>query len=156
MAGQPMRAPRRKPEMTLAGSLTAGTPSADADIVQSPNSRRVDLPVREPGASDMPAPAPGVVESVDKAMSDFASQLASNLAPQPGITVQSFIRPRPEPEIDLVACGLRVPRYVREAVRLGALTMHVREQEILARALRAYAPLQEALAMTYRQARGDS
>lgn len=151
MAGQRMRKPEPLDDATEA-EAPASTPTESADTVQSPNARRVPLTERrKPGASGM-ARGPALPEKAEQAVSDFVSRLGNELAAKQDISLDDLIRSRPAPERDLVQCGYRLPRYVREAVRLVALARHVPEQDIVTRAILADPDLKRALEKTYQRA----
>jgi hypothetical protein len=56
------------------------------------------------------------------------------------IPLSALMRPRVDPELDLVAAGIRLPRYVKEALRLASVIDGSPEQRIVAEALKGYLP----------------
>ncbi len=69
------------------------------------------------------------------------------------IALAALMSPQVDPELDLVAAGIRLPRYVKEALRLAAVIGRGQEQRIVAEALKAYLP-GELLDEAYRAAAG--
>ena len=122
MAGRRMKV--EPMEDTTGSEAPAGTPAPTADIVQSPNGRRGDLTQRVPGASSA---------QVEHTVSDFVTKLGNEQPTNGDEALALLIRDQPDPERDLVQCGYRLPRYVKEAFRLTALRLDIPEQDVVYR-----------------------